>query len=400
MNNFAGVLELFDEEGNPIDFSSATGIGTGSLIATWTAAADGRYYLKVSDQNENNGFYRLSMNNPTFDNLTPIFVNGLSIIGGKNVTFTGTNYSYANHNSLTGLWVQTPANISLLNLVASSNGTEGAVLDNYMDGSGIGNVIVAGQSDEFRSAFSANGWEGLVIRSNGTISLGNIKGSSNGASGIVVNNSQTPVAKTVTINNVDLYFNGGDGLSVETFGNITLRNTNAQGNGNHGVSMNNSNRLGGVLISGENYLSNNGMCGLSVDTNGAVNITGIDARMNGESGICILNHTGLITLTNIFVMDSHSHGIDINTEGAVTLNNVTSFCNGRETDGDGLHIIADPTRLVSIRGSAFMGNGGQGVYLGYMGTNWITPVIQTSVIFGNDSDGSGEANLVIENVSP
>jgi hypothetical protein len=166
--------------------------------------------------------------------------------------------------------VQTPANISVLNLVAHSNGTEGAVLDNYMEGSGIGNVIVTGQSDEFRSAFTANGWEGLVIRSNGTISLGNIKGSSNGASGIIVNNSQAPVAKTVTITNVDMYFNGGDGLSVETLG-TSLTDTNAQGNGNHGVSLNNSNGLGGVLISGENYLSNNGMCGLCVDTNGAVN---------------------------------------------------------------------------------------------------------------------------------
>ena len=400
VNNFAGVLELFDEEGNPVDFSSVSGMGTGSVIASWTADADGRYYLKVSDQNENNGFYRLSMNNPTFENQTYFFVNGLSIIGGKNVTFTGTNYSNANYNSLAGLWVETPANISLLNFEAHSNGTEGAVLDNYMEGSGIGNVIVAGQSDEFRSAFSANGWEGLVIRSNGTISLGNIKGSSNGASGIVVNNSQALTAKTVTINNVDLYFNGGDGLSVETLGNITIRNTNAQGNGNHGVSLNNSNGLGGVLISGENYLSNNGMCGLSVDTNGAVNITGIDARMNGESGVYIIGRTGLITLTNIFVMDSYSHGIDINTEGAVTLNNVISFRNGRETDGDGLHIITEPTRLVSIRGSAFMGNGGQGVELGYRGENWIKPVILTSVIFGNDSDGSGEANLVIENVSP
>jgi hypothetical protein len=105
-------------------------------------------------------------------------------------------------------------------------------------------------------------------------------------------------------------------------------------------------------------------------------------------------------MTNIFVMDSYSHGIDINTEGAVTLNNVTSFRNGRETDGDGLHIITEPTRLVSIRGSAFMGNGGQGVDLGYRGEDWIKPVILTSVVFGNDSDGSGEANLVIENVSP
>ena len=66
VNNFIGVLELYDESGNPVEFATVDGSGTGELVATWTPATSGYYYLLVSEASENNGYYRLSINNEDF----------------------------------------------------------------------------------------------------------------------------------------------------------------------------------------------------------------------------------------------------------------------------------------------------------------------------------------------
>jgi hypothetical protein len=84
----------------------------------------------------------------------------------------------------------------------------------------------------------------------------------------------------------------------------------------------------------------------------------------------------------------------------VTLNGVTSLRNGSDDDdGDGVHIKTKPTALVTIKGSAFMGNYGSGIYLAYRGSNWLTPIIQTTSYSCNDVDKDGNANLVKKNVA-
>ena len=393
VNNFIGSLALYDGDGNAISFDSVSGVGTNALIATWTATADGYYYVEVTEASGNNGFYRLSVNNENFDNMTYYYVDGLSIQTVKNVIFSGAAASDISHNSLSGLYVVTQGNISLLNVTANSNGTEGTVLENS---SGSGTVTVSGSNDTIRSSFNANGWQGLVISTNGKVSLNYTTAMNNGDKGIDVDNSGATTPKTVTAKNLNLYNNGADGLSVLSIGNITLAKINAQGNGMNGVYLNNT--AGGdrikISVSGENYFWNSGADGLHIETSGLATLSGIDARNNGLMGIYADAQKG-INLSKSYVRNSGQDGIYLESNGAMTLTDVSSFANGNGSNGDGLRMLAHQDVKVTIKSSAFMGNEGNGIYVFYQTENQTQPVLINTVYTGNDTDSSGDKNLKV-----
>jgi hypothetical protein len=397
INNFLAWLALYDENDNPVAFGSTSGLGTAALTATWTPSTSGYYYLEVSEYDENNGFYRLSINNSSFTGMQYLFVGGLNITAGKNVIFSGSEYNNFGHNSLTGLGISTPANIILTNIQSKQNGTEGAYLDNYQSGAGYGNVSIAGST---RSSFGDNGWEGLTITSNGTVSLTYVGAWYNGRDGIRIGNDDVHTQKTITLKNIDLIGNIGNGILLQSSGKVSVSNVKAQGNGENGLDLDNDDGLGSITISGDNYLRENGGDGLTFSTNGTVNLSGITAQDNGNSGIAVDNWgAGLITLTNITVKDSGLTGIDIfSYSGDVKLTNVCSFMNGTGSDGDGLFIWLNPDHKVTITKSSFMGNEGNGIEIQYMGAGGLPPVLSSVTYFGNDTDYDGtesEANLFV-----
>jgi len=403
INNFLSRLALYDENDNPVAFGSLSGLGTAVLTATWTPSTSGTYYLEVSEYNENNGFYRLSINNSSFDPMQYIFVSGLGINAGKNVIFSGSADNNFVHNSLTGLGIRTPANITLTNIQSRQNGTEGAFLDNclYDEGSGLclgaGNISIAGAK---RNNFQGNGWEGLTILTNGTVNLSYVWALFNGSDGIRIGNDNAITQKAITLKSVDLIGNAAYGLNLTSAGNITVLNVKAQGNGDSGLDLDNMGNSGKVTFSGSNFLLDNGGDGLMISTNGTVNLGGITAQGNGISGISLDNWgAGLITLTNINVKGSGWHGIDIfSSSGDVKLTNVCSYLNGIGSDGDGLFVAIDPAHKLTISRSSFMGNEGNGIELLYMGLGGLPPVITSTTYFGNDTDYDGgvtEANFYI-----
>ncbi|MDK2979835.1 MAG: putative surface-exposed virulence protein [Chloroflexota bacterium] len=397
VNNFIGSLALFDGDGNAVSFDSVDGGGTNALTATWTAGATCYYYLEVSEASGNSGFYRLSINNDLSDDnsLNYYYVDGLTIQTQKNVIFSGKDVNDLSHNSLTGLFVITQGNISLLNMRVNSNGTEGAVLDNS---SGYGTVTVNGLSDNLRSTFNSNGWQGLQIKTSGTVSLNNLTSIGNGNKGIEVDNTYAVLPKAVTAKNLNLYANDSDGLSVLSNGNITLSNINAQGNGANGVYANNDygNPLVKVTLSGDNYFWNSGADGLHVETSGTATLSGIDARYDGSSGIFVTAPMG-ISLSKAYVKASSQDGIDLESSGAVTLTDVSSFDNVRGEDSNGLSINMHQEIPVVIRNSAFMGNEGHGIFIAYTTPHIPQPVLTNTVYAGNDTDDDGDANLKIAN---
>jgi hypothetical protein len=395
VNNFIGSLALFDGDGNAVSFDSIDGGGTNALTATWTAGATGYYYVEVSEASGNSGFYRLSINNENFENMTYYYVDGLTIQTQKNVIFSGKDVNDLSHNSLTGLFVITQGNISLLNMRVNSNGTEGAVLDNS---NGYGTVTVNGLSDNLRSTFNSNGWQGLQIKTTGTVSLNNLTSIGNGNKGIEVDNTYAVLPKAVTAKNLNLYANDSDGLSVLSNGNITLSNINAQGNGANGVYANNDsgNPLLKVIVSGDNYFWNCGIDGLHVETSGMATLSGIDARYNGLDGIYVEAPMGIV-LSKAYVKASAWDGIYLESSGAVTLTDVSSFNNGEGTNSDGIQILMAQNSIVTIKGSAFMGNEGYGICIFYQVEDMPQPLILNTVYIGNDTDKSGDKNLFITN---
>jgi hypothetical protein len=395
VNNFIGSLALYNSDGDVVSFDSVSGTGTNALTATWTAASSGYYYVEVTEAGSNSGFYRLSVNNENFDDMTYYYVDGLNIQTAKNVIFSGKDTNDLSHNSLTGLFLVTQGNISLLNVQANSNGTEGVKLDNS---SGNGTVTVNGSNDTSRSTFNANGWQGLVINTNGTVSLNYVTAMGNGDKGIDVDNTSAATPKAVTAKNLNLYNNGTDGLSVLSQGNITLSNINAQGNGLNGVYANNDygNTKVKVMVSGDNYFWNSGADGLHIETSGMAALSSIDARYNGLDGIYVEAPMG-ISLSKTYVKASGLDGIRLDSSGAVTLMDVSSFANGTSDDNDGVLIIMRQAAKTTIKSSAFMGNEGHGIRIVYTVETYPQPVLLNTVYTGNDTNNSGDENLQITN---
>jgi hypothetical protein len=408
VNGFAGTIALYDSEGNSITGFSVVNDGDGTGIV-WTPSETGFYYVGITENNESDGFYRLSINNPTFDNMEYYFVDGMSIDAGQNVTLSGSNYSTFNNNSLTGLFVVTPGNINLRYIIANSNGTEGASLNNFMDigmGSpvGYGKINVAGRNDAARSMFNGNGWQGLKINSNNAVTLLYLNAYGNGMEGIRMGDAQTEeedaeyIGGKVIGRNLYLYGNGGDGMDINAKDTINLNSIHASDNGGDGVRLRNKYGIGDVFISGSNYFWGNGGHGLYGWSHGNAKLSGIDARGNGNYGIFMIAEFGILSLDKTTVQDSGNTGIMVAGLDGVKISRVTSIANGIDSDGDGIRIIAAENTPISLNSSIFMGNGGNGIEVQYLTGVGLAPIISKTYYFGNDVDYDGstqEGNIYI-----
>ncbi|MFN8411152.1 MAG: right-handed parallel beta-helix repeat-containing protein [Anaerolineales bacterium] len=136
----------------------------------------------------------------------------------------------------------------------------------------------------------------------------------NGAS-LVVNNWFADV----TIKNIQIQNANGDGLVVATTGNINLSNVDAQNNGGHGASLDNSSGSGTVTVSGKNHFSNNGNMGLKIDSSGNVSINHVVASQNGENGINIFSQ-GTVTADNLTIIGNGTGSGEGNHEGVFIRN--------------------------------------------------------------------------------
>ena len=408
VNGFAGTIALYDSEGNSITGFSVVNDGDGTGIV-WTPSETGFYYVGITENNESDGFYRLSINNPTFEDMEYYYVGGMSIDAGQNVILSGSKYSNFNNNSLTGLFVVTPGNINLRYIIANSNGTEGALLNNFIDigmGNpvGYGKINVAGRNDAVRSMFNGNGWQGLKINSNNTVTLLYLNAYGNGMEGIRMGDAETEdenaeyIGGKVTGKNLYLYGNGGSGMSVNAKETINLNSIHASDNGGDGVRLKNRYGIGDVLISGSNYFWGNGGHGLYGWSNGNAKLSGIDARGNENYGLFMVAEFGLLSLDKAIVQDSGNTGIMITGRDGVKISKVTSIANGINSDGDGIHIFADENTPISLNSSTFMGNGGNGIEVEYITGFGLAPTINKTYYFGNDVDYDGtseEANIYI-----
>ena len=408
VNGFAGTIALYDSEGNSITGFSVVNDGDGTGIV-WTPTETGFYYVGITENNESDGFYRLSINNPTFEHMEYYFVDGMSIDAGQNVTLSGSKYSDFNNNSMTGLFVVTPGNINLRYIRANSNGTEGASLNNFMDigmGNpvGYGKINVAGRNDAARSMFNGNGWQGLKINSNNAVTLLYLNAYGNGMEGIRMGDAETEdenaeyIGGKVTGKNLYLYGNGGSGMSVNAKETINLNSIYANANGGDGVRLRNRYGIGDVLISGNNYFWGNGGHGLYGWSNGNAKLSGIDARGNENYGIFMVAEFGLLSLDKATVQDSGNTGIMVAGRDGVKISKVTSIANGINSDGDGIRIVAAEDTPISLNSCTFMGNGGNGIEVQYLSGVGLAPIISKTYYFGNDVDYDGttqEANIYL-----
>ena len=237
--NFVPMIQLIDpnaENGweNPLIITGLFTCNSDECVLTFKPLDDLGYsdpatlVLQVGSSN-GDGYYRLSMNDNPDDEPDQIFwVDGLSFYAGGDVKMTG--YNSFNNNSLAGIYGTGGGNISVANVGAFGNSTEGISLDNM---SGEGSITMTGTN-----IANNNGWEGLVINTNGAVNLNNLEASFNGYRGggntDSVDINAYGIGKTVRLTNVKAMHNCMNGITLDVNGITTFSNVRAWLNGDWG----------------------------------------------------------------------------------------------------------------------------------------------------------------------
>jgi putative surface-exposed virulence protein len=326
---FNPSLALYDEWGNPVSGTTYNTPNSFFGIDFTPGSGEGGWYYVLASSTTNDGFYRLSINDSDpSDSTSYFFVNGMGYDAVGNVTFSGTNTFSDNADA--GVIGWNDGNVIASNITASDNGAEGIYFDNL---DGIGNVTLSGANVTLN-----NGWEGLRIDTNGTVKVTNFDGSGNGQDGVsIVANT---AGKAVTLTHVTVLNNTLLGLNVKSDGNITLSNIRANDNIRQGIYLENClysgfgtcAGTGNITMSGFNEASNNHLNGLDVLTNGTVTISNLEVNSNVNTGISVeaFGINKKVTLNFINAMGNDGDGLYITSKGLTTLNTVRAWLNTQD----------------------------------------------------------------------
>lgn len=312
--------------------------------------------------------------------------NGGAYLGAAgDITIDSSNFT---ENQGTGLEAYSAGEINLNDVNANNNDNDGAFLDTTY---GTGDIIMTGTN-----SFDDNDHSGLYAYSGSNITLNNVSADGNDYDGAYLDacgcgGGDITLTGTNTFNN-----NDGVGLQAYSVGNITLHNVTATYNYYNGAWLDNTGGTGDVSIY-DSFFDDNvfdgDYAGLNVDSNGFVTLSNVSASNNGGDGANIGyssgSWTGVLVENSIFnnnsdgIDDEWGYGLYIdNGDGDATLNNV--IASGNQYDG----LYVTTTGNVSIDPSEFSYNGDNGVYLEIGGNAYIC-----DTTFNNNDIGVDAANV-------
>ncbi len=235
------------------------------------------------------------------------------------VTITSSVFS---NNIGIGLDLSTKGNVVINGIVTYQN-TGGNVGTSINTLSGPGNVTIT------NGTFNSNSSHGLVITTNGAITLSKITAIYNGNTGVNLDNSLPPVGvKPVTINGMDVGYNALKGLNVLSKGAVKITNLIADymSGGSDAVRID---TLGIVSIGATgtflNSISNNFTNGLTITANGAISLSNITSSgsVNGYGAdLSFSGPSGSVKIVNGDFNYNKTYGLTIHSNGAITLTNV------------------------------------------------------------------------------
>ena len=317
----------------------------------------------------------------------PLTINWNSDVTLSNIIVT---VGLTGSSSTTALSITTPTNVTLTGVNVHDNiNVAGAKIDNR---SGTGTVTVS------NSTFYGNkSGDGLDIYSKGAITLNNViageLGDPNGSGGAMLDNCgygtqgcTILTAAPVTVTGGSFSYNGGTGLTISSTGTITVTGLTATNNGWSGVSLDNCNSYiyntangsqkcstsvaHAVTLNGTNNISYNGSDGLDLNSNGAITINNLTANYNTT-----LNGYGRgADINNCNNTYNPNGGICTVASAPVTLTGINTFNNN---SADGLQI--DSIGAITISNLNANYNGGVGAQLNNC-ENYGIPQCSTSVV--------------------
>lgn len=322
------------------------------------------------------------------------------------ITMNGNNLIESNGGVIyPGLNIKSRGAITINNLSVNQNGDDGAFITNNYTNS-VGNVTIKGYATA-----NANGDIGLNINSYGVISLINVTANFNDAHGVFINNADTTTPKAVTIGGTNHFnANSGSGLMIISFGAITTNNLTVFANTNFGIFLNNcvisspnctSPSAQPIILNGNNFFETNGG-GSFISSRGAVTVNNLTANYNGVVGLSIYNSAdnavGGVTIKGYATALANNalYGISIDSNGAVTLANVTTSYTSSGSSY-GLYIsntanAATPANVTITGTNIFNNNAAKGLFIATYG------VVTLSNLTAN-FNGSGGVQIDNDNGS-
>lgn len=362
------------------------------------------------DSNEHNGLTiyskgvvtlsKISASNNTGSGYGVYVLNSLGTTPGVSISGASTAYNQFNHNGVDGIYIYSDGAISVKYSNFIENLDDGATLYNDHPGS-TGGISIT------NSNFIENGDANIYAYSYGPIKLSAIEAnqSPTGVGARLVNTGSSS-SPGVTIANANFWDNFSTGLYVESKGNIILTNTAAWDNngagGVDGAYLNNSTGTGYIKVTNPKStdldmyagFNNNHDRGLNMFTNGTITLTNVNMIGNWEQGMYagLSVYPAAVTMTNCRVDENLNAGIVISTTGPV----VISGGHANNNLGYGLRVnnsYADDAlpKPVTIKNFTANGNMGYGVYVTSKGA------ITLSNVTADDTVGASNAAIWLEN---
>ncbi|HUI88221.1 MAG TPA: hypothetical protein VLX61_05805, partial [Anaerolineales bacterium] len=239
---------------------------------------------------------------------------------------------------------------------------------------------------EFNGNNTHAGAAGLEVDSNGALKLTDVSASNNAGSvsGAALNNCNlhgnkcTTTGQAVTLSGTNVFDgNNYDGLRVQSGGAITSGSLEANHNTQFGADLENYSSTSAMpfTLTGTSSFSDNlGGDGLDVLSNGVISVNNITADYNGSGDGALLENSNSIgalsavkvTGTNWFDKN-YNDGLSIISNGAVSLNNMNADYDGLATGVDGLaventgHSSAQSVTLTGTNNFNYNGHSGASI---------------------------------------
>jgi hypothetical protein len=348
---FTPVLVLMDEWGNWLEWDDNLD-EDGKAEVVFSPSYTGDYILRVSASGWGEGVYELTFGGTAVDWLAGSAFYGANIYTPSTIRVSSGKSVFSNFdgNNALGAYFESGSTVLVSNAGASGNHEHGLMI------LAQSNVAIGNTHITLMSAFNANGANGIHVESTGSITLNNrIRVNGNALDGIYLSTSSS-ILKAITVRGVTASGNGGNGVYLDSSGNITLAGVETNDNTNNGVNAQSD--AGIFTISGFNIFSLNHAAGLIYDVMGSVNISGVTAEDNIENGITGISRTvgAPVLIRSSLLRWNGGDGLNLNSQGNITLDGVQSLMNG----GDGVDVVATGITTI-IKNSAFMGNDGYGI---------------------------------------
>lgn len=247
------------------------------------------------------------------------------------------------NNGTFGLTVASGKAITVTNVIANNNGSDGITIGNNLGNGGvtINKNLPSTQYFTFYNQANENGQDGIQINSSGTIKILYLIAEGNTYDGGWISNENAVSTPGVIVQNSEFNNNDDSGLWILSKGAINLTNVSASFNNagsDYGAYLYTWNGIsGGVTISGKGdytcRFNNNGAQGIFIEALGHVTLSNIES-INNPLNIQIFNDDALsaknVSITNgNFSNATSTSGISITTRGSVSFNTVISNDNPR-----------------------------------------------------------------------